>query len=62
MAESMFALFKTELFRNPAVLKEVGGRWKGLGDLEIETAKWVSWYNEERLADPMVAGATGSAK
>jgi transposase InsO family protein len=25
MAESMFALFKTELFRNPAVLASVGG-------------------------------------
>ena len=43
MAESMFALFKTELFRNPAVLARVGGHWKGLDDLEIETAKWVSW-------------------
>jgi hypothetical protein len=32
MAESMFALFKTELFRNPAVLKEYGGHWKGLDD------------------------------
>jgi hypothetical protein len=32
MAESMFALFKTELFRNPAVLKEYGGPWKGLDD------------------------------
>jgi len=49
MAESMFALFKTELFRNPAVLARVGGHWKGLDDLEIETAKWVSWFNEERI-------------
>ena len=49
MAESMFALFKTELFRNPAVLSEVGGHWKGLDDLEIETCKWISWFNEERL-------------
>ena len=49
MAESMFALFKTELFRNPAVLASVGGHWKGLDDLEIETAKWVSWFNEERI-------------
>jgi transposase InsO family protein len=32
MAESIFALFKTELFRNPAVLKEYGGPWKGLDD------------------------------
>lgn len=49
LAESMFAIFKTELFRNPAVLSAVGGHWKGLDDLEIETAKWVSWFNEVRL-------------
>jgi transposase InsO family protein len=49
MAESMFALFKTELFRNPAVLSRIGGHWKGLDDLELETTKWVSWFNEERL-------------
>lgn len=49
MAESMFALFKTEQFRNPAVLAGIGGHWKGLDDLEIETAKWVAWFNEERI-------------
>jgi putative transposase len=49
MAESMFATFKTELFRNPAVLALVGGHWKSLDDLEIETAKWVSWFNELRI-------------
>jgi putative transposase len=49
MAESMFALFKTELFRNPAVLAEHGGHWKGLDDLEIATCAWVSWFNEERI-------------
>ncbi len=49
MAESMFALFKTELFRNPAVLKRIDGHWKGLDDLELETTKWVSWFNEQRL-------------
>lgn len=49
MAESMFASFKTELFRNPAVLSEVGGHWKGLDDIEIATCKWVSWFNETRL-------------
>jgi putative transposase len=49
LAESMFATFKTELFRNPAVLSRVDGHWKGLDDLEIETAKWVSWFNEQRI-------------
>jgi len=49
MAESMFALFKTELFRNPAVLSDYGGHWKGLDDLEIATCAWISWFNEERI-------------
>jgi hypothetical protein len=49
MAESMFSIFKTELFRNPAVLRDAGGHWKGLDDLEIATCRWVSWFNEERL-------------
>ena len=49
MAESMMGTFKTELYRNPAVLRRVGGHWKGLGDLEVETCAWVSWFNEERL-------------
>jgi transposase InsO family protein len=49
MAESMMGTFKTELYRNPAVLKRVGGHWKGLDDLEVETCAWVSWFNEERL-------------
>jgi hypothetical protein len=45
----MFALFKTELFRNPAVLKEYGGHWISLNDLEIATCAWISWFNEERI-------------
>ncbi len=49
MAESMFAIFKTELFRNPAVLANYGGHWKGLDDIEIATCAWVSWFNEERI-------------
>ena len=49
MAESVIGLFKTELYRNPAVLAANGGHWKGLDDLEIATCAWVSWFNEERL-------------
>ena len=49
MAESVIGLFKTELFRNRAVLERVGGHWKGLDDLEVETCGWVSWFNEERF-------------
>jgi putative transposase len=49
LAESVNALFKTELHRNPAVLSTVDGHWKGLDDLEIATCAWVSWFNDERL-------------
>jgi putative transposase len=49
LAESVMGLFKTELHRNPAVLSDNGGHWRGLDDLEIATCAWVSWFNEERL-------------
>jgi putative transposase len=49
MAESVNALYKTELHRNPAVLAANGGHWKGPDDLEIATCGWVEWFNEERL-------------
>jgi len=49
MAESVMGIFKTELHRNPAVLTDNGGHWRGLDDLEIATCAWVSWFNEERL-------------
>jgi len=34
MAESVNALYKTELHRNPAVLADNGDHWKGLDDLD----------------------------
>lgn len=49
MAESVNALYKTELHRNPAALATNGGPWRGLDDLEIATCGWVAWFNEERL-------------
>jgi len=49
MAESVNALFKTELHRNSAALAVNGGHWKGLDDLEVATCGWVGWFNEERL-------------
>lgn len=49
MAESVNALYKTELHRNPAALAANGGHWRGLDDLEIATSGWVRWFNEERL-------------
>jgi len=49
MAESVNALYKTELHRNPAALAANGGHWRGLDDLEIATCRWVAWFNDERL-------------
>ncbi len=49
MAESVIALFKTELHRNPAALAANGGPWRGLDGLESATCGWVSWFNDERL-------------
>lgn len=49
MAETMMGLYKIELYRNPAMLVENGGPWKGLDDLEIATARWVAWFNDERV-------------
>jgi transposase InsO family protein len=49
MAESVNALYKTELHRNPAALAANGGHWKGLDDLEVATCRWVGWFNEDRL-------------
>ena len=49
MAESVNALYKTELHRNPAVLAANGGHWRGLDDLEIATCRWIAWFNNERL-------------
>jgi putative transposase len=49
MAESVMGIFKTELYRNPAVLAGVGGHWIGLDELELAICAWVSWFNEERF-------------
>ncbi|CAN5908697.1 hypothetical protein BH23ACT2_BH23ACT2_29790 [soil metagenome] len=49
MAESVNALYKTELHRNPAAPAANGGHWKGLDDLEVATCRWVGWFNEDRL-------------
>ncbi len=42
MAESVNGLYKSE-----CVWKE--GPWRGRSDLELATASWVSWWNDERL-------------
>jgi putative transposase len=42
MAESVNALYKAEVIRRK-------GPWRGLDQLELETARWVDWYNNRRL-------------
>lgn len=49
MAESVNALYKTELLYNPAALRANGGPWRSLHDLEVGTCGWVGWFNDERL-------------
>lgn len=46
MAESIIGLFKTE------VVKRLGP-WKSVGHVEWETLKWVDWYNNRRLLEPI---------
>ncbi len=44
LAESVNALYKTELVRGPG-----RGPWKTIDDLELATLSWVHWHNTERL-------------
>ena len=44
LAESVNALYKTELTRGPG-----RGPWKTIDDLELQTLAWVHWHNNERL-------------
>ena len=46
MAESVIGLFKTEVIRQC-------GPWRGVEEVEFATLEWVSWYNEERLLEPL---------
>jgi putative transposase len=44
LAESVNALYKTELTRGPG-----RGPWRTIDDLELATLSWVHWHNNERL-------------
>ncbi len=46
LAESVIGLFKTEVIRQ-------GGPWRGLEDVEFATLEWLSWYNGQRLLEPL---------
>ncbi len=44
LQESTIGLYKTELIEHDRTTS-----WSGAGEVEIETASWVHWYNETRI-------------
>ena len=44
LAESVNALYKTELIRGPQQ-----GPWRTIDDVELATLGWVHWYNTARI-------------
>jgi transposase InsO family protein len=46
LAESVIGLFKTEVIRSR-------GPWRGFEEVEFATLHWVSWYNTQRLLEPI---------
>jgi len=44
LAESVIGLFKTEVIRRR-------GPWRGLEHVEVETMRWVDWFNHDRLLE-----------
>ncbi len=46
LAESVNALYKTEVIRHK-------GPWKGVDDVEYVTLSWVDWFNNRRLLRPI---------
>ena len=46
LAESIIGLFKTEVIKRRS-------SWKSLTEVEMQTLKWVDWYNHRRLLEPI---------
>ena len=46
LAESVIALFKTEVIRRR-------GPWRSIEDVELATLEWVWWFNYHRLLEPI---------
>ena len=46
LAETVIGLFKTEEIHR-------AGPWRGLEDVEFATLEWVSWFNTQRLLEPL---------
>uniref|UniRef100_UPI00351E08A7 IS3 family transposase n=1 Tax=Mycolicibacterium fortuitum TaxID=1766 RepID=UPI00351E08A7 len=46
LAEAVNAAYKTELINR-------GKPWRGVDDVELATAEWMAWYNQERLHEAL---------
>ena len=46
LAETVIGLFKTELIRQR-------GPWRNVDDVEFATLRWVDWFNNKRLLEPI---------
>jgi putative transposase len=46
LAEAVNAAYKTELINR-------GKPWRCIDDVELSTAEWVAWYNQERLHEAL---------
>jgi len=46
LAESINGIYKTEVIRRR-------GPWKGVEDVEFATLNWVSWFDNQRLLEPI---------
>jgi putative transposase len=46
LAEAVNAAYKTELINR-------GKPWHSIDDVELATAQWVTWYNQERLHEAL---------
>lgn len=46
LAETIIALYKTEVIRRR-------GPWKSIDDVEFATLEWIDWFNNRRLLEPI---------
>lgn len=46
LAESIIALYKTPVIRH-------SGPWRSMQHVEVETLKWMDWFNNRRLLEPI---------
>jgi len=46
LAETINGLYKTEVIRRRS-------SWKTMEEVEMETLKWVDWFNHRRLLEPI---------